>query len=64
MPNHRTTFAAVPGPRADPPESDALEVKLQATAASGDRVVETLTFHRDSYVIDVSYAITNAGRRR
>ena len=61
MPNHRTTFAAVPGPRALTPGTDVLEVKLQATAASGDKVVETLAFHRDSYVIDVSYAITNVG---
>ena len=43
------------------PGADRLEVKLQATAANGDKVIETLTFHRDSYVIDVSYEITNAG---
>src|SRR4029079_4140295 len=34
---------------------------LQATAANGDKVVQTLTFHRGSYVIDVAFEITNAG---
>jgi YidC/Oxa1 family membrane protein insertase len=61
MPNHRTAFAALPGPRALVAGTDLLEIKLQATAANGDKVVETLSFHRDSYVIDVGYEITNAG---
>ncbi len=61
MPNHRTTYEALPGPRTLAPGTDRLEVKLAATAPNGDKVVETLTFHRDTYVIDVSYAITNAG---
>src|SRR5450631_325861 len=61
MPNHRTLWQALPGPRELAPGVDALEVKLQATTASGDKVVQTLTFHRGSYVIDVSYQITNTG---
>jgi YidC/Oxa1 family membrane protein insertase len=61
MPNHRTLWQALSGPRELAPGMDALEVKLQATAASGDKVVQTLTFHRGSYVIDVAYQITNAG---
>ena len=61
MPNHRTLFEALPGPRALAAGADKLEVKLQANAANGDKVIETLTFHRGSYVIDVGYAITNAG---
>ena len=51
----------MPGPRELAPGKDTLELKLQATTASGDKVVQTLTFHRGSYVIDVSYQITNAG---
>jgi YidC/Oxa1 family membrane protein insertase len=61
MPNHRTLWQVLPGPRELAPGKDALEVKLQATAASGDKVVQTLTFHRGSYVIDVAYQIMNAG---
>jgi YidC/Oxa1 family membrane protein insertase len=61
MPNHRTLWQALPGPRELAPGMDALEVKLQATSASDDKVVQTLTFHRGSYVIDVAYQIMNAG---
>ena len=32
----------------------------QATAANGDKVVQMLTFHRGSYVIDVAFDVTNA----
>ena len=61
LPNHRTLWQPVPGPRELAPGADTLELKLQASAANGDKVVQTLTFHRRSYVIDVDYAITNAG---
>jgi YidC/Oxa1 family membrane protein insertase len=61
MPNHRTLWQALPGPRDLAPDTDKLELKLQATTATGDKVVQTLTFHRGTYVIDVDYQITNAG---
>jgi YidC/Oxa1 family membrane protein insertase len=61
MPNHRTLWQVLPGPRELAPGADSLEVKLQATAANGEKVVQTLTFHRGSYVIDVAFAITNTG---
>jgi YidC/Oxa1 family membrane protein insertase len=61
MPNHRTLWQALPGARELGPGENALELKLQATTPSGDKVVQTLTFHRGSYVIDVAYQITNAG---
>jgi len=60
MPNHRTVYEAVPGPRDLAPGADTLALRLQATAANGDPVVQVLTFHRGSYVIDVSYDVTNA----
>src|SRR5689334_19536094 len=61
LPNHRTLWQALPGPRELVPGADALQLALQASAANGDKVVQTLTFHRGSYVIDVDFAITNAG---
>jgi YidC/Oxa1 family membrane protein insertase len=61
MPNHRSTYEALPGPRALAPGADRLELRLQTTAQSGDRIVQILTFHRDSYVIDVAYDVTNSG---
>jgi YidC/Oxa1 family membrane protein insertase len=61
FPNHRTAYEVLPGPRALAPGQNELQVKLQATAANGDKVVQTLTFHRGSYVIDVAFDVTNAG---
>jgi YidC/Oxa1 family membrane protein insertase len=59
MPNHRSVYELLPGPRELAPGADRLELRLQTTAQNGDKVVQTLTFHRGSYVIDVAYDITN-----
>jgi len=61
MPNHRTVYTPEPGPRDLAPGADRLELKLQAVAPNGDKVVQVLTFHRGTYVIDVAYEVTNAG---
>ena len=61
FPNHRTVYEAEPGPRTLAPGQDQLQVKLQATAANGDKVVQALTFHRGTYVIDVTFDVTNNG---
>lgn len=61
LPNHRTVYEALPGPRELAPNADHVDVKLQTTTATGVKVVETLTFHRGSYVIDVAYDIANNG---
>jgi YidC/Oxa1 family membrane protein insertase len=61
FPNHRTVYEVLPGPRTLAPGQNELQLKLQASAANGDKVVQTLTFHRGSYVIDVAFDVTNAG---
>jgi YidC/Oxa1 family membrane protein insertase len=61
LPNHFTAYEALPGPRELAPGADRVELKLAATAANGDKVVQVLTFHRGSYVIDAAFDITNAG---
>jgi YidC/Oxa1 family membrane protein insertase len=61
MPNHRTVWEPLPGPRELAPGADKLELRLQATAANGDKVVKVMTFHRGSYVIDTAFDITNNG---
>ena len=61
FPNHRSVYEPLPGPRELAPGQDELQLKLQATAANGDKVVQVLTFHRASYVIDVAFDVTNAG---
>ena len=59
LPNHRTTYRVLPGPRELAPGADKLEVRLEATAANGSPVVQTLTFHRGSYVIDSTFELRN-----
>ncbi len=61
LPNHYTSYELLSGPRELAPGAESLEIKLAATAANGDRVMQTYTFHRGSYLIDVAYDITNAG---
>jgi len=61
LPNHHTLWQALPGPRELGPGMDKLELKLVATTPTGAKVTQTLTFHRGSYVIDVSYELTNTG---
>jgi YidC/Oxa1 family membrane protein insertase len=59
LPNHRTIYEALPGPREIAAGADRVELKLAAAAANGDKVVQVLTFHRGSYVIDAAFDITN-----
>jgi YidC/Oxa1 family membrane protein insertase len=59
LPNHTTLWQALPGPRELAPGTDKLELKLAATGANGDKVVETLTFHRGSYLIDFAFEVAN-----
>jgi YidC/Oxa1 family membrane protein insertase len=61
LPNHRTPYEVLPGPRTLAAGADEMQLKLQSIAANGDKVVQTLTFHRGSYVIDVAFEVTNAG---
>jgi YidC/Oxa1 family membrane protein insertase len=61
LPNHTTVYEPLPGPRELAAGAPTLELRLAATAPDGTKVVEVLTFHRGSYVIDVAYDITNAG---
>jgi YidC/Oxa1 family membrane protein insertase len=61
MPNHHTLWQALPGPRELSPGADKFDLKLVATAPNGAKVTQTLTFHRGSYVIDVTYEVTNTG---
>ena len=61
LPNHRTQYRILPGPRELAPGRDRIDVKLEATTANGDPVVQTLTFARGSYVIDVAFELKNTG---
>ena len=63
LPNHRTPYRVLPGPRELAPGQNRIELKLETTAANGDPVVQTLAFHRGSYVIDVTFEVRNASNQ-
>ncbi|MDR0250361.1 MAG: membrane protein insertase YidC [Burkholderiales bacterium] len=60
IPNHRTTYEVLSTQRELKDGEKSFDLRLGATAANGDRVEQILTFHRDRYVIDVTFKITNA----
>jgi YidC/Oxa1 family membrane protein insertase len=61
LPNHKTAYAFVPGPRELAPGADQLEVRLQAEPAGGVKVDKVFVFHRASYIVDQRFEITNQG---
>ena len=61
LPNHTTQFKAAQTSYALAPAAEQVAVRLQATAENGIQLVKTYTFHRGSYVVEVSFEATNAG---
>jgi YidC/Oxa1 family membrane protein insertase len=60
LPNHRTPFTVVDGPRTLAPGADALDVTF-VSEAGGVRVAKTYTFHRGRYDTTVRHEVTNVG---
>jgi len=61
LPTHRSAFKARPGEYRLADGAAELAVTLDAADSSGVKVTKTYRFHRSSYVIDVTYDITNPG---
>jgi len=59
LPNHKTAYQPEQYEYTLPEGKDSVEVRLKATGADGAEVVKRLTFHRDEYVIDEAFDITN-----
>ncbi len=59
LPNHRTLWREVPGARELAPGADTLEVRLAADGPAGVSVEKVYVFHRDRYIIDVAFEVTN-----
>jgi len=62
LPNHRTVYKAQPGDYKLAAGADVIEVRLEAPESGGVKATKIYRFHRASYVIDVSYEITNHGQ--
>ncbi|TCJ12721.1 membrane protein insertase YidC [Parasulfuritortus cantonensis] len=60
LPNHKTVYTLQAGEYDLKPGENTLKVSMTAQM-DGVEVVKTYTFHRDSYVIDVDYAVHNGG---
>ena len=61
LPTHRSTFRRVAGPGELAEGANELQVRLEADGPNGGKVAKILTFHRNSYVVDVAWEIVNAG---
>lgn len=62
LPNHKTIFRVLPGPR-EMGEAKELSLRLEADTADGVKVTKVLTFHRGSYLVDVAYEIANGSTK-
>lgn len=60
LPSHKTVYTFQPGEYELKPGENELKFSMIALEGSVE-VVKTYTFHRDSYVIDVDYAVRNGG---
>jgi YidC/Oxa1 family membrane protein insertase len=58
-PNHRSVWRIEPGPRELGAGQDTLEVRLTATGSDGVTVEKRYTFHRNSYIVDLTQEIKN-----
>ncbi|MFA7270592.1 MAG: membrane protein insertase YidC [Sterolibacterium sp.] len=61
LPNHKSMYQFVAGSRELKDGQDKLEVRLETAGINGIKVTKTYTFHRGSYLIDVSHEIFNQG---
>jgi len=62
LPNHKTLFTALDGPRELAANEKTLQVRMQAPAVNGVQVTKVFTFTRGSYLIKVDYEIHNGGQ--
>ncbi len=61
LPNHKTLYRLAAGSYELKDGQDTLELRLEADAENGFKTAKILTFHRGSYLIDVSHEIVNGG---
>jgi YidC/Oxa1 family membrane protein insertase len=62
LPNHRTTYRVVDGPR-ELGSAENLTVRLETETADGVKVAKLLTFARGSYNLTAGYEIANGSQR-
>jgi len=63
LPNHRSRYSAESKSYRLANGTDSLEVRLHWGGTDGLKVTKVYTFHRNSYVVDVRYEVSNNGRK-
>ncbi len=61
MPTHKTVYSASAREYELAPGQDKLQVRLEAPGPDGVKTEKIITFHRASYVIDITHEIVNNG---
>lgn len=61
LPNHNTLFAVEQEKYQLANNQDKVQVRLIAEGSSPLRVIKLITFHKDSYLIDIDYELENTG---
>lgn len=64
LPTHNTLFSGHAKQYELKDAKDTIEVRLFAKAESGNKVAKVFVFHKDSYLIDVSYEIDNTSKSK
>jgi len=59
LPNHKVEYKLAAGTYELTPGNDTLELRLEAPETAGVKVTKLYRFHRDNYLIDVAYELTN-----
>ncbi len=59
LPNHTSLFTSEQDNYQLNDQADKLQVVLKANGLNGVQVLKIITFHRDSYVVDITYQIEN-----
>jgi YidC/Oxa1 family membrane protein insertase len=63
LPNHNTSFVAELESYELAANADQVQVRLKADGAALLQATKVITFHKDSYLIDVAYELENAGQQ-
>lgn len=61
MPNHTTMFIAEQDSYELSGSADSVQIRLKAVQESQLKATKIITFHKDSYLIDVAYELDNTG---
>ena len=62
LPNHKTVYRVIEGPRELGPDDKTLSLRLEASGDDGVKVAKIITFTRGSYLINVAYEIVNGSK--